>query len=268
MLPRVVAVAEAAGRVIKEAFHQAHHIEYKGAVNPVTEADTASESLILRELRALCPQHRFHTEEAGGDDWQTAEPVWLIDPLDGTNNFAHSFPHFCVSLGLLVAGESVLGVIHDPLRGETFAAARGSGATLNGQPLRVSCAPRLQAALLATGFPYSRRIAADNNTTRLDHFLRRSQGVRRAGAAALDLAYVAAGRLDGYWERELQPWDIAAGLLLVREAGGQVSDYTGNAERMLALGEVVASNGLIHAEMLRVIREGAAAPHPDWPPLG
>ena len=264
ILALAVEVAHAAGALVREGFGRPHQVTLKGVVDPVTETDTASEALIVGRLRAAMPGCRILAEENGGDAWQTPEPIWLVDPLDGTVNFAHGFPQVCVSLGLVVAGLPLVGVIYDPLRDETFAARQGGGATCNGQPIHVAPTPRLAQALLATGFPYDRRTAADNNTRRLDHFLRRAQGIRRAGSAALDLAYVAAGRLDGYWEMRLKPWDMAAGLLLVTEAGGRVSDYAGGSE-MLARAHVVASNGLIHDEMLRVIREGDAAPHPDFP---
>jgi len=156
----------------------------------------------------------------------------------------------------------VVGVIHDPLRRETFTATVGGGATLDGRPICVSGIEHLEGAFLATGFPYDRRTAPDNNVERLDHFLRRSQGVRRAGAATLDLAYVACGRLDGFWEIRLKPWDVAAGILLVREAGGKATDFEGSLNCLS--GEfIVASNGRIHGEMLRVIKEGAAAPRPE-----
>jgi myo-inositol-1(or 4)-monophosphatase len=166
-------------------------------------------------------------------------------------------------LGLLVDGEVIVGVVYDPLRDETFTATRGGGAALNGDPIAVSETAKLADAFLATGFPYDRRVAAFNNTTMLDYFLRRSQGVRRAGSAALDLAYVASGRFDGFWEPKLSPWDVAAGLLLVEEAGGRTSDFAGGTERLLTGEEVVADNGLIHEEMLTVLREGPEAPHPD-----
>jgi len=262
-----VRIAQEAGALVRQRFGQQHEVTFKGAVDPVTEADQAAETLILTRLRAHFPHHAFHAEEGGGAAWQTGAPTWLIDPLDGTNNFAHNFPHVGISLGLVIAGEPVVGVIHDPLREETFAARRGAGATCNGQPLHVTSTATLAEAFLATGLPYERRVLADNNTRRLDHFARRCQGIRRAGAAALDLAYVACGRFDGYWEPLLKPWDVAAGILLVREAGGQVTDFTGGPE-VLSGRELVASNGHIHAAMLRVIREGAAAPHPDWPALG
>ena len=189
-------------------------------------------------------------------------PIWVIDPIDGTNNFAHGFPHVGVSLALVVAGRPVVGVVHDPLREETFAATAGGGAMLAGQPIHVSRVERLADAFLATGFPRDRRTAADNNTERHNHFVRRSLGVRHFGAAVLNLAYVACGRLDGFWEIRLKPWDVAAGVLLVREAGGQVTDFEGSPDCLS--GEfIVASNGHIHDRMLRVIREGAAAPRPE-----
>ncbi|HHS98576.1 MAG TPA: inositol monophosphatase [Chloroflexi bacterium] len=260
-----VEVAHEAGTLLRERFGHVQRVAFKGEVNPVTEADTEAETLICTRLREAFPDHRILAEEGGGDEWrEPGPPIWLVDPLDGTNNFAHGFPHIAVSLALVDRERPVVGVIYDPLRDETFAARAGGGATLNGEPIRVSQVRRLADAFLATGFPYDRRTAPDNNVARLDHFLRRSQGVRRAGAAALDLAYVACGRFDGFWEIRLKPWDVAAGVLLVREAGGRATDFAGTPD-CLSGEEIVASNGLIHEEMLRVIREGANAPLP--PPL-
>lgn len=267
ILATTSAVAREAGNIIRDNYGKTQRIDYKGAVNPVTETDMAAEALIIERLQADFPDHHILGEESGGSSWQTQAPLWLIDPLDGTNNFAHGFPHFCVSLGLALKGQVVVGVIYDPLRDELFSAQRGEPATCNGSAIHVSDKPRLRDALLGTGFPYVRRTAADNNTRTLDHFLRRSQGIRRAGSAALDLAYVASGRLDGYWEAQLHPWDLAAGILLVEAAGGSVSDYSGTDENLLSGKEMVASNQLIHQEMLQVLRLGAAAPHPDYPEL-
>jgi myo-inositol-1(or 4)-monophosphatase len=265
ILQTATAIAREAGAVVRDRFPRTRltHIGFKGAVNPVTETDIAVEALIVAHLRAAFPGHRFLGEEGGGDEWRApGSPIWLIDPLDGTNNFAHGFPPVGVSLALLADGQPVVGVIHDPLRGETFAATAGGGATLDGQPIQVSSVGQLADAFLATGFPYDRRTAPDNNVERLDHFLRRSLGVRRAGAAVLDQAYVACGRLDGFWEIRLKPWDVAAGVLLVREAGGRATDFEGSPDCLS--GEfIVASNGRIHDDMLRVIREGAAAPRPE-----
>lgn len=265
-----IAVAHEAGAIVRQAFPQTAltQVDLKGAVNPVTGTDTAAEALIIERLREAFPDHRILAEETHGDDWRAWDepgpPMWLIDPLDGTVNFAHGFPFVGVSLALLVEGKPVVGVVYDPLRDETFAASAGGGTTRNGQCVRVSPVARLADAFLATGFAYDRRTAVDNNTQRLDHFLRRSQGVRRAGSAAIDLSYVACGRLDGFWEKGLHPWDVAAATLIVQEAGGRVTDFDGGPNYLS--GEFfLASNGLIHDEMLRVIREGAFAPLPDVP---
>jgi len=265
ILQTAIAIAHEAGGIVRAAFPRTAltRVEFKGAVNPVTETDTAAEESIVAGLRAAFPHHRILAEEGGGDEWRTPGlPVWVIDPLDGTNNFAHGFPHVGVTLALLADGQPVVGVVYDPLRDETFAATAGGGAALDGRPMRVSGVEHLADAFLATGFPYDRRTAPDNNTERLDHFLRRSQGVRRAGTACLDIAYVACGRFDGFWELRLNPWDVSAGVLLVREAGGQATDFEG-APNCTSGEFIVASNGRIHDQMLRVIREGASAPRPD-----
>jgi len=265
VLEKAISISHEAGVIVRKSFPMTAltHIGYKGPVNPVTDTDTAAEVLIIERLRAAFPDHRILAEESGGDEWRDpGPPIWVIDPLDGTNNFAHGYPHIGISIALVANGEPVIGVIHDPLRGETFAAMAGGGAICNGRPIHVSPVDRLARAFLGTGFPYQRRTAEDNNVERLDHFLRRSQGVRRAGAAVLDLAYVACGRLDGFWELQLHPWDVAAGILIVREAGGQVTDAQGTPDCLS--GEfIVTSNGLIHDEMLTVIHKGAAAPVPD-----
>ncbi|MCU0520347.1 MAG: inositol monophosphatase [Anaerolineae bacterium] len=272
VLAIAVDIAREAGALIRNAYGSVGRVDFKGAVNPVTETDVAAEKLIHSQLQVAFPGHRVYGEELGEDQPTTQRmttlPLWLVDPLDGTNNFAHGLPHFAVSLGLVADGEPQVAVVYDPLRDAAFAAYRGGGATLNGETIHVSRVGTLSDAFLATGFPYNRRIAADNNTRMLDHFLRRSQGVRRAGSAALDMAYVACGRFDGYWEPGLSPWDVAAGLLLVEEAGGRISDFSGGRERLFSGVEVVASNAAIHGEMLAVLRYGAAAPHPDFADLG
>ncbi len=263
-LEKATAIAQEAGLLVANAFPNTalDGVGYKGDVNPVTETDRAAEALIVLRIQESFPNHRVLAEEGGGDPWHEAgPPIWVIDPLDGTNNFAHGFPHVAVSLALLQDGVPLVGVVHDPLRGETFAAALGEGAMLDGKPIRVASVAALADALVATGFPYDRRTAADNNAQRVDHFVRRSQGVRRAGSAALDLAYVACGRLGGFWEIGLRPWDVAAAVLLIREAGGSVTDFRGG-EDCLSGESVVASNGRIHEEMLRVIAQGAGAPLP------
>jgi myo-inositol-1(or 4)-monophosphatase len=261
-MERAVEIAREAGALVREHFGRVRSVEFKGVVDPVTEADTETEDLILERLRREFPEHRILAEESGGEEWgASGPPIWLVDPIDGTNNFAHDFPHVGISLALVWEREPLVGVIYDPLRDELFAAAAGEGTTMNGEPVHVTETPSLADAFLATGFPYDRRTAADNNVQRLDHFLRRSQGVRRAGAATLDLAYVACGRFDGFWEIRLNPWDVAAGGLLVREAGGRATDFDGELD-CLSGDAIVASNGHIHDEMLRVIREGADAPRP------
>jgi myo-inositol-1(or 4)-monophosphatase len=267
ILQTIIPIAHDAGALVRERFPQAAltHVESKGAVNPVTGTDKNAEALITERLREAFPDHRILGEESQGKDWRVWDepgpPMWLIDPLDGTVNFAHGFPHVGVSLALLEQGRPTVGVVYDPLRDETVAASAGGGATRDGQPIHVLSVERLADALLATGFPYDRRTAVDNNTRRLDHFLRRSYGVRRAGAAVLDLSYVACGRLGGFWEIRLHPWDVAAGSLIVQEAGGRVTDFDGGPDYLS--GEfIVASNGLIHDEMLRVIKEGDSAPYP------
>ena len=267
LLTAAITFAREAGDIVRQGFGSVQRLDFKGAVNPVTETDTAAETLILSRLRTAFPDHAILGEETGGSPWDVPGPIWLVDPLDGTNNFAHGFPHFCVSIGMMIDGKLHVGEVYDPLRDELFAAERGHGATLNDRPIHVTSVERLAEAFLATGFGYNRRVAADNNTRRLDDFLRRSQGVRRAGSAALDMAYVACGRFDGYWESYLSPWDLAAGVLLVQEAGGRCTDYIGGRARLFSGQEVLVNNGLIHNEMLRVLREGSAAPHPDFPDL-
>ena len=265
ILEIAISIAHEAGGVVARRFPRSalDHVGFKGAVNPVTEMDTSAEDLIRIRLEERFPDHRILAEESGGDEWREAgPPIWLIDPLDGTNNFAHGFPHVGMSLALVEDQQPVVGVIYDPLRDETFAATLGGGAFLNGEAMRVTNVEHLSESFLATGFPYDRRTAPDNNVERLDHFLRRSQGVRRAGAAVLDLSYVACGRFDGFWEIRLHPWDVAAGILIVREAGGEATNFGGGRDCVSGR-QIVASNGRIHEQMLRVIREGADAPFPD-----
>jgi myo-inositol-1(or 4)-monophosphatase len=249
-------IARDAGDLLKKFYESGVVTEYKGDVDLVTEADRASERLIVARLRQAFPRHGILGEE-GTREHQAAEYRWYVDPLDGTTNFAHGFPVFCVSLGLehrpagLAAeadGELIAGVVHDPLRGETFSAAKGEGAKLNGRPMRVSRTQELAESLVATGFPSHKR-HANPNIHFYQQFTLRSHGVRRAGSAALDLAYVACGRIDAYWEFNLNPWDTAAGALLVREAGGRISTFSDGAFQLDSR-EVLATNGRLHGEML------------------
>ena len=248
-------IAREAGALLRSYYERGVAMEYKGDVDLVTEADRASEALLSRRLREEFPEHGIFGEEGTRQDLG-AEFRWYIDPLDGTPNFAHGFPAFCVVLGCEHRpagtpgdrdGEMVVGVIYDPLRDEMFATARGAGATLNGRPIHVSKATTLQESLIATGFPSHKRHRSPN-VHFYQEFTLRSHGVRRAGSAALDLAYVACGRLDGFWEFKLNPWDTSAGYLLVEEAGGTITHFDGG-KFTLDSREVFATNGKIHAEM-------------------
>jgi myo-inositol-1(or 4)-monophosphatase len=249
-------IAREAGARLREFFAQGVATEYKGDVDLVTVADRTAEKLIRKRLGAAFPEHGIYGEE-GTRDRLDGEFRWYVDPLDGTTNFAHGFPQFCVSLGLEQRraelrpeqdGTLVAAVIYDPMRDELFAAERGRGAWLNGKPMRVSHRDELAESLVATGFPSRKR--HDNPNIHFYHeFTLRSHGVRRAGSAALDLAYVAASRLDAFWEFNLNPWDTAAGILLVQEAGGRITDFTGG-QYKLDSREILASNSLIHAELL------------------
>src|SRR4051812_42778094 len=247
LLPFIERTARDAGALLMRHFKARVAIEYKGDADLVTVADRESETLIVARIRERFPQHDILGEE-GTRTESGAEFKWYIDPLDGTTNFAHGFPVFCVSIALERKGERVAGVLYDPTRDELFAAEKGSGATLNGARMQVSKIAKLSEALVATGFPSHKRHKNPNI-----HFYHqitlRTHGVRRAGSAALDLANVAAGRVDGFWEFNLNPWDTAAGVLLVEEAGGRVSDFRGGPFQ-IASREVCASNGVLHPALL------------------
>jgi myo-inositol-1(or 4)-monophosphatase len=212
----------------------------------VTIADKAAEAVILEHFQRHLPEHAILAEESGALGDQNNKYLWAIDPLDGTTNFAHQYPVFAVSIGLLIDGVPQVGVIYNPCQNELFQAATGLGAKLNRQPIQVSQASQLDQSLLVTGFAYDRRETNDNNYAEFCHITHITQGVRRSGSAALDLAYVACGRVDGYWERGISPWDMAAGIILVREAGGKVTAYDGGDFEM-ATGRILATNGCIHS---------------------
>jgi len=215
----------------------------------VTVADKASEAVVLDYLHRHFPDHAILAEESGKlGNQQTQEYLWAIDPLDGTTNFAHQYPCFAVSIGLLINGVSQVGVIYDPFHNELFRGAAGLGATLNRRPIRVSQTAELSKSLLVTGFAYDRRETTDNNYAKFCHLTHLTQGVRRSGSASIDLAHVACGRVDGYWERGLSPWDIAAGIILVQEAGGQVTAYDGSPLNIDS-GRILATNGLIDSSL-------------------
>lgn len=241
--------ALAAGAVLQGYFGKLNAIVEKGRPGDlVTEADKASEAAILNVLARHLPSHAILAEESGKLGNTASEYLWVIDPLDGTTNYAHEYPFFAVSIGLLIAGVPQVGVIFDPFHNELFRAAIGLGATRNRRPIQVSQTAELSKSLLVTGFAYDRRETTDNNYAEFCHLTDLTQGVRRSGSAALDLAHVACGRVDGYWERGIAPWDIAAGVVLLEEAGGKVSAYDGS-PLSIESGRILATNGHIHAAL-------------------
>ncbi len=248
-----VELARAAGDVLKHYAGREKHIEFKGRANLVTVADKQSESLVIDAIRRRYPNHSILAEESGAlAATGVTEGQWVIDPLDGTTNFAHQYPFYCVSIAFEQAGDVTCGAIYDPVRDEMFSASRGSGAFLNGQRLTVSDVPKLRDALLLTGFPYNMREIIDTVAGQFRAFLMESQAVRRGGSAALDLCYLAAGRCDGFWELNLHPWDTAAGTIILEEAGGRLTDFTGN-PFSIYMKEIVASNSRIHDELISVL---------------
>ena len=266
--------ALAAGAAMRQNYHKPHEITMKGAIDPVTETDFQCQEIILAMLRRTFPDHGFLAEERAGEGdveqspsavpeishpglAREADPLrpacrWIIDPLDGTVNFAHGFPMFCVSIALEADGVLEYGVIYDPLRDELFEGRRGGGASLNGTPIQVSRTTQLTRALIATGFPYDIRERVPETLARLGRMLASTQGVRRGGSAALDMCYVACGRLDGFYEENLKPWDTAAGLLIVTEAGGKISTFDGR-DYDLYSPNILASNGVLHEELLECL---------------
>ena len=247
--------AKEAGAILREGLEQARTIEYKGDKNIVTDVDRRSEEAIAALVRRELPGHSLVSEE-GTRLQGNSGYCWFVDPLDGTTNYAHGYPCFSVSIGVEKDGELVYGVVYDPTLEEVFTAERGGGAFLNGKRLRVSAVSRLSNSLLATGFPPDVATAKENNLDHFANFMKRAQAVRRPGSAALDLCYVAAGQFDGFWELRLNAWDVAAGPLLVTEAGGRVTDLRGQPFR-LSKPQIVANNGLIHEEMLAVLAREA-----------
>jgi len=237
---------------LKEKFNNTHKIQYKGAIDIVTEADKMSEDLIIEAIKRNFPDHGILSEESPAITG-AGKLRWIIDPLDGTTNYSHGYPVFCVSIALENEGTIVLGVIYDPMREDMFVAVRGEGAYLNDKKLKVSSVGDISRSLLATGFPYDIRESKDNNLDYFNAMAVKVQAIRRAGSAALDLAYLAAGRFDGFWELKLKPWDTAAGCLLVTEAGGIISDIAGG-KWHLQSPNLLASNGLIHEQMIEVLR--------------
>ncbi len=253
-LPVALDAARSAGKLLREALGGPRRIDYKGhPTNLVTEMDRRAEALIVERIRAAFPDHAILGEE-GGAHAGDSEYRWLIDPLDGTTNYAHGVPIFSVSVALERAGQVELGVAYDPTREECFVARRGAGATLNGEPLRVSATTALGESLLVTGFPYDIRTTTETNLPEYRALSLRSRAVRRLGSAVLDLCYVAAGRFDGFWELRLGPWDMAAGGLIVSEAGGRITNVRGGPWHLDGPG-VLATNGLVHDAVLATLEE-------------
>ncbi len=254
----IIQAARKSGALLMEKFEKGIRVEFKGKYDLVTEADRQSEALIVGLIRERFPDHDILAEE---DDYGqlNSDHRWIIDPLDGTTNFAHGFPWFAVSIALEICGRLTLGVVYNPYVGEFYFAERGQGAFLNDRRLQVSEIRILERALLATGFAYDHKNCKVNNYDYFARFQRAAQACRRPGVASLDLASVAAGRFDGFWEMKLKPWDLAAGILLVEESGGRVSDFDGNPMTLESL-ECLASNVLIHEEMQNILQPGCR-PH-------
>lgn len=245
-----IVAAKRAGEIHRAKFATAISIRMKGAVDLVTEVDVACELAVREVLAELMPGSAVLGEEGGATG--SGDALWIVDPLDGTTNFAHAVPVFCVSIAFELQGAVAAGVIYDALRDELFTAEAGGGAFLNGKRMSVTSREILDTGLFATGFAYDYRVSKRHNFDAFAAMTRASQGVRRLGAAALDLAYVAAGRFDGFWEMGLKPWDTAAGMLMVREAGGRLTDLSGDPYQCRTP-DVVASNGLLHEAMLEVL---------------
>jgi len=246
--------AKKAGRILREGMTRGLTITYKGDLNLVTQIDTLSEQTIVSEIRKHFRDHQILAEE--GHNYESTSPYrWIIDPLDGTTNYAHRFPYFCVSIGVEFEGSMILGVIYDPIHQELFVAEKGKGTTLNDRPIGVSPTLNLRESLLVTGFAYSVKTDVNNNLNHFSHFVKKAQGVRRMGSAALDLCYVACGRFDGFWELGLKPWDTSAGALILTEAGGTITDFSGN-PFSIDHPETLGTNGKIHSAMVALLNQG------------
>ncbi|MBI5236862.1 MAG: inositol monophosphatase, partial [Deltaproteobacteria bacterium] len=249
-----VRAVKKAGLLLKENISRAHRVDYKSAVDIVTEMDMKAEALIMDEIRRDFPDHGILTEESP-EIKSASGRRWIIDPLDGTTNYAHGFPVFCVSVAFEDKGRVLFGAVYNPMLNELFTGEKGKGAFLNGVKIKASSVATLDKSLLATGFPYDIRTSELKNLDNFASFSVKAQAIRRAGSAALDLSYVACGRFDGFWEMKLKPWDTAAAALFVREAGGVLTDFKGEGFDM-NMSECLASNGLIHKEMLDVLMKG------------
>lgn len=253
ILSEIESLARAAGQILRNGYEKDHDVQFKGVIDLVTEIDHQSEKFLLNEISQRWPDSRFVAEESGESG--QGELIWYIDPLDGTVNYAHGIPIFCVSIACAWEGKTRLAVVYDPMRDEMFSAERGRGAHLNARPLKVSRAAELHQSLLVTGFPYDAWTAKVNNLEYFGRFARITQGVRRLGSAALDLCYVAAGRFDGYWELSLKPWDVAAAGLIAEEAGARVTDLQDGVDYLSPPQSVLAASPVIHAKILEVLKQ-------------
>lgn len=255
-LKTAVESVKEAGRIQKERFGENFKIEHKGEINLVTEVDYQCERAIIDIIKRDYPEHEILTEEAGSvKTAPNSRYKWIIDPLDGTTNYAHSYPCFCASVGLEIDGDIVIGAVYNPMLDELFTSVKGNGAYLNGNKIKVSKIGDINTSLLATGFPYDIRDSKENNLNHFYNFAVRAQAIRRPGSAVLDLCYLAAGRFDGFWELKLYPWDMAASSLIVQESGGMITDFRGG-NFSLYKGEMLASNGLIHKDMINILELG------------
>lgn len=257
LLAVATAAAKAAGALLCEYSRTGFRIAYKNPINLVTDADHAAEQSVIEHIRERFPDHGLLAEERGAVPHPSSRYRWIIDPLDGTTNFAHGFPFYCVSVGVERDGVPIVGVVYDPSRDELFTATAGEGARVNGTPMAVSATEVLDRALLVTGFAYDIRETPNNNLDHFSRFALKAQGMRRTGSAALDLCYVAAGRFDGFWEVKLNPWDMAAGVVILREAGGTVTDFCGK-PHSIHQPQLVASNGRIHDAMLTILQDSSS----------
>jgi len=246
-------LARQAGEILRSGYEQDHDVQYKGVIDIVTEIDHKSEAYLLGEVQRMFPTHRILSEERGAIDGHD-EHLWMIDPLDGTVNYAHGVPFFGVSIAYAYRGQTTLGVVYDPMRDELFRAERGQGAWLNQRPLKTTQVDTLEKSLLVTGFPYDAWNTPQDNFNNFVKFGKLTQGVRRLGSAALDLCYVAAGRLDGFWEMSLKAWDVAAGGLICEEAGAKVTAVDGGMDYINPPQSVIAANPALYAKMLEVLK--------------
>lgn len=254
-----IGAALEAGEQLKRGFGTQFGISSKeGSQNLVTDYDYLSQELILKRIRKYFPSHQFLAEEGAFESVNHAEPLWIVDPLDGTVNFARSIPIFAISIAVSISKEIVTGIVYQPLSNELFVAQKGRGAFLNGKQLRISATSKLEEAFIATGFPYNVTSDPLHCIESFDHMARKGVSLRRLGAAAIDLAYVAAGRFDGFWEVGLHPWDMAAGKLLVEEAGGRVSSYGGSPHQIFGYFPLIATNGYLHNQLVDTLKETIA----------